>query len=226
MKKYFLGFISLTLLAACSGGRKASSVGVSIDNPREGSGARAPLAFALPGVPLRSEVEEGSPAAPEGSKETDAQAALPAPAEPAPAAPAAVFSQKDLDFHIAAADKYSARRKYRSAAAEYGAAQLYLPAGDVRSVHLLERQGAMMLRAGDMPRASGYFQAAIGKAKVLNMPGGNDLANAHLGFGYCLEKGNNIPEALVNYRKALEFTSSRKIKARVANTIKELEAKP
>ena len=89
-------------------------------------------------------------------------------------------------------------------------------------MQLLERQGAMLLKAGSLVKARGKFVSAIEKAAELK-PFGNDLANAHLGLGYCLEKANKIPDAISNYQKALEFSDNKKFKARIAKTISDLK---
>lgn len=202
---------------------------MEIENPRGEALVGKPLPFALPGVPLRSDMAE-EPAAPaEPAGQAAAEAPVTAPAEPAAAeaapAPDAAAPKGDLEFHLEAAGRYSARKKYRSAAAEYGAAARFLPAGDARAVYVLERQGAMLLKAGAAPKAQEYFVSAIGKAKELNAAGG-DLANAHLGLGYCLEKANKVPDAIASYERAMELTSSKTVKARLAKTISELKKTP
>ncbi|HAT72279.1 MAG TPA: hypothetical protein DCS63_05635 [Elusimicrobia bacterium] len=200
---------------------------MAADASRGDAAAGGPPVFALPGVPLKTE-QMGELPAPQAEEMNAADPAVPpveaAPAETAPTA-AAPAPGKDLDFHLAAANKYSAKKKYRSAAAEYGAALGFLTAGDARAVRLLERQGAMLLRAGDGAGAQGHFLAAIGKAKELNVSG-KDLAAAHLGLGYCLEKVNNIPDAIINYEKALQLSSGKTIKARIAKTISDLKKAP
>ena len=236
MLKKIGAFLVLAMLAACSGARKSDNGDTAIDNPRGGDAIGSPPVFALPGVPLKNELlAEELPALPETpAGETKAEApaappdelapaaAVPAETKPAVAAPAA---GKDLDFHIAAGGKYAAKKKYRSAAAEYGAALLYLPAKDPRAVYLLEREGAMMLKAGDAARAQGYFQASIESARELNVSG-KDLANSHLGLGYCLEKAGKVPDAIANYQKAMELSSNKTIKARLAKTISDLKKTP
>jgi tetratricopeptide (TPR) repeat protein len=143
---------------------------------------------------------------------------------PVPAAAAAAPAE-DFEFHFSAAKRYAGKKQYRSAAAEYAAAGGYLPPGDNRAVHLLERQGAMLLRAGDEPRAQERFRGAIETAKLIGHTG-NDLANAHLGLAYCLEKAGKVPDALLNYEKALALSSNKTIKARIAETIGGLKKKP
>ena len=101
----------------------------------------------------------------------------------------------------------------------------FLPAGDARAVRLLERQGAMLLRAGDAPRASEHFLSAIKKAGELKISG-KDLADSYLGLGYCMEKAKRIPDAINSYEKALEFSGSKKTKARIAKTISDLKNLP
>ena len=200
--------------------------GMEIENPRGEDLVGKPLPFALPGVPLRSELEDEPDAATDEEKEIEAAlppaGSPPAEAAPAPAAPAA---KGDLEFHLEAAGRYSARKKYRSAAAEYGAALPFLPAGDARAVRVLERQGAMLLRAGALPKAQEYFLSAIDKAKELNSSG-NDLADSYLGLGYCQEKAGKVPDAIGSYEKAMQLSGSKKIKARLAKTISDLKAMP
>lgn len=225
MRKNFVSLLVLALLAGCTGAQKSGAPAAQPQSPRVESGSGTPPTFALPGVPLQSDIE-AEEALPEagGTLPAEAKPAA-APAErvvPAAAAPAA---GKDLEFHLGAARRYAARRQYRSAAAEYGAALPFLPAGDARAVYLLERQGAMVLRTGSEVKAGEHFLAAIAKAKVLNAAG-KDLANAHLGLGYCLEKAKNISEAILNYEKALELSGSAKVKARIAETISDLKKRP
>lgn len=229
MRNKFCVFLSLALLAGCSGTIRSDNGDVAADAPREEAAAGGPPPFALPGVPLKNEQMDELPAPLEQRINTEAPAAS-APAAEAAAAGATVGfvapdAGKDLDFHLAAARKYSAKRKYRSSAAEYGAALGFLPAGDVRAVRLLERRGAMTLRAGDVAGARVHFIAAIDKAKELNVSG-KDLAAAHLGLGYCLEKANNIPDAMINYEKALGLSRGRAVKARIARTIRDLKKSP
>lgn len=196
-------------------------------------------AFSLPGVPMKYmppqarakalPPAEAAPAAkPAAAEAKPAPAPAAAPAEiPAAAAPAPAASTDkaggDLEYHLNAAKRYSFQKKYKSAAAEYGAAFPFLPAGDARGVYLLERQGAMLLRAGSEAKAQEAFTVAIQKAAVLKTAG-KDLANAHLGLGYCLEKKNNIREAIKNYEKAAELSAGKKAKARIAKTISDLKA--
>lgn len=223
----------LAFLAGCSGSRKSGGGGDAVENPRGESAGGSTPAFALPGVPLKSEMQaapaaEKSPEAaalpPAEVKPAEANTAEPKPAEARPAE-AAAAAGGDLEFHLRAARKYSAAKRYRSAAAEYGAAAGFLPAGDARAVNLLERQGAMMLRAGDEHKAQARFTAAIETAKELNISG-KDLADAYLGLGYCLEKANKIPEAISNYEKARVLSASKTIKARISKTISDLKKTP
>jgi tetratricopeptide (TPR) repeat protein len=232
MVKTFCAVLVFAVLAGCSGNRKSESVDLDIDNPREEAANIKPLPFALPGVPMKNELLADLPAPPAETKEPEAAVTPPAEALPAEAAPAAVQpapaaaagSGKDLEFHLAAAKKYSLGKKYRSAAAEYGAALPFLPAGDAREVFLLERQGAMLLKGGKDAKAQALFTSAIAKAKELGLAG-TDLANAHLGLGYCLEKAKNVPEALANYEKAMALSTG-KTKARIAKTISDLKKAP
>lgn len=231
MRKNFGFLLGLALLAGCAGTQKSGSPADEPQFPRVESGVAAPPAFALPGVPLKSDFEaelkvktppDAAPAAEAGPQAAPAEvkpAAQPAPAAAAPA------TGNDLEFHLGAARRYAARRQYRSAAAEYGAALPFLPAGDARAVYLLERQGAMVLRAGSGAKAREHFLAAIAKAEELKTAG-NDLANAHLGLGYCLEKAGELPAAIASYEKALELSASPKVKARLAETISGLKKTP
>lgn len=232
MQKKFGVFLILALLAGCSGNKKTAGLIGDINIPPE-KAEGAPPAFALPGVPLKN--NEPAPAA---EKKTEAQPApaaevkpeaaapapAPAPAEAAVSSPAAV-SGGDLEFHLRSARKYSAAKRYRSAAAEYGAAVAFLPAGDAREVQLLERQGAMMLRVGDEAKAQEHFLAAIARAGALNVSG-NDLANSYLGLGYCQEKAKKPADAIGSYEKAMELSASKKIKDRIAKTISDLKKAP
>jgi len=222
----------LAFLAGCSGSRKSDS-GDGIENPRmEGSGSATP-AFALPGVPLKSDLpvpvraevkKAEAPAAQPAEAEPEAGPAEARPAEAKPAETAAAASG-DLEFHLRAARKYAAAKRYRSAAAEYGAAVPFLPAGDPRAVSLLERQGAMILKTGDTAKAREHFQAAIEKARELNASG-KDLADSYLGLGYCLEKANKITEAIDSYEKALALSTGKSVKARISKTISDLKKAP
>jgi tetratricopeptide (TPR) repeat protein len=222
MRKNFGVLLVLALLAGCAGAQKSGAPAAEPQSPRVESGSGTPPAFALPGVPLKSDLEA------EIAAKAQPEAAVTPPAEASPAAtPAetAPATGNDLEFHLGAAKRYAARRQYRSAAAEYGAALPFLPAGDARAVYLLERQGAMVLRTGSAAKAGEHFLSAIAKAKELNASG-NDLANSHLGLGYCLEKAKDIPGAIANYEKALELSGSAKVKARIAETISDLKKLP
>jgi len=230
MGKTLTAVLFLALLSGCAWMKKSDRSGASVKNPREGSSMEKTPAFALPGVPMRNNLPAEKPrkrkkktteAAPGETIPREAAPDAEPAGEPKPAA-AAPVSNGDLEFHLSAAAKYAAGRKYNSAAAEYGAAAGFLPAFDIRAVHLLERQGAMLLRAGNMAKAQGYFSSAIEKAKELKSSG-NDLAMAHLGLGYCLERENKISEAIANYEKVLDFTTSKTIKARVGETIDTLK---
>lgn len=237
----------MALLAGCSGMRKSDSDALGLDKPLNGADLASAPDYALPGVPLRSEVMRDVPPTPPaekapvpevtppaGTKTAEAKPAEAKPAEAAPAEtvsaaaapagtkPAAADTGKDLAFHMAAAAKYSARKKYRSAAAEYGAAVEFLPAGDERAVRLLERQGAMMLKAGAVSKARPYFEAAIGKAKDLNVSG-KALADSYLGLGYCQEKAKKVQDAIDSYQKALELTGGKTAKDRISQTIIDLK---
>jgi len=222
MHKKFALVLSLLFLAGCFGSGKPKSGGGAI-NPR----VKAAPEFALPGVPMKSDSEAILPEEkkPELASEP-AEEAKPEEAKPAEAKPAetAAPASGDLEFHLAAASKYSARKRYRSAAAEYGAAVPFLPAGDARAVRLLERQGAMMLRAGNEARAREHFLAAINKAKELKSSG-KDLADSYLGLGYCQEKANKAAEAVDSYEKARALSDSKKVKDRITKTISDLKAK-
>lgn len=237
MRKTLTILLAVSFLAACGGMRKQARADrgeEEVEIPSRGSGESQ--AFSLPGVPLKfmppparakTAPAAAAPApaekpAPAAAKPAPDEEAAPAPAA-APAAPAAEAANGDLDYHLAAAKKYSLKKKYRSAAAEYAAAAPFLPAGDPRAVQLLERQGAMLLRAGSEPKAKEAFQAAIKKAAELKASG-EDLANAHLGLGYCFEKAKNTPEALKNYEKAAELTKSKRNKAKIAQTIADLKS--
>lgn len=227
MGKTFIVFLTLAFLTGCSGLRKSSSAEEeTVDLPsRSGDSSQA---FSLPGVPLKfmPPAARAKAAPAPAAEKTPEEAPKPAPEpEPAPAAaaPAVSAPNGDLEYHISAAKKYAAKKQYKSAAAEYGAAVPFVPAGDALAVQLLERQGAMLLRAGAEPKAQTAFLAAIDKAKALKA-GGNDLANAHLGLGYCLEKAKNIPEALKNYEKAKDLTTSPKLKTRISQTIADLKS--
>jgi len=247
MRKAFAAVLCLTVLSGCAWTRRSDSSDIVIDYPRGRNGSGTPPAFALPGVPLRNDL---ATAVPERKTEAPAAAtsrpaeykpaeAAPAPAVtsgtkpapapaapvPVPAKPAAPAAAEDFEFHFSSAKRYAGKKQYRSAAAEYAAAGGYLPAGDARAVHLLERQGAMLLRAGDEPKAQERFRGAIETAKLIGHAG-NDLANAHLGLAYCLEKAGKVPDALQNYERALALSSNKTIKARIAETIGGLKKKP
>jgi len=244
MRKAFAAVLCLTVLSGCAWTRKSDSSDIVIDYPRGRSGNGTPPPFALPGVPLRSDLapaaaperktETPAPSRPAEYKPAEAAAApvmpseakpAPAPAIMPPAAATAAAPAEDFEFHFSAARRYAAKKQYRSAAAEYAAAGGYLPAGDTRAVHLLERQGAMLLRAGDEPKAQERFRGAIETAKLTGNSG-NDLANAHLGLAYCLEKAGKVADALQNYEKALALSSNKTIKARIAETIGGLKKSP
>lgn len=232
MRKEFAFLMVLALAAGCAGTRSAS-------DPGGGAAAGKPPTFALPGVPLREDL----PPAAEPAAAEPAAAAV--PAEPAPAAaaaqapasapiaaavepaaaPADAESEKELAFHLRSARRYAAAKRYRSAAAEYGASLGFIPAGDARAVHALERQGAMVLRGGDPAQAQEHFQAAISKANGMKASG-KDVANAYLGLGYCQEQAKKIPDALASYEKAMDFSTSPNVKAKIAKTISDLKKEP
>lgn len=225
MTKISAALLVLVLLAGCSGSRRSGGAGKKARTETAGA---TPPAFALPGVPMKADLpvagaEEKTPETP-AAQPVEAAAAEVKPEETKPAQTAAAVPG-DLEFHLAAAGKYAAKKRYRSAAAEYGAALRFLPAGDARAVQLLERQGAMTLRAGDGKKAQEYFSSAIGKAKELGTSG-KDLADSHLGLGYCLEKEKKVQDAVSNYEKALELSGSRTVKARIAKTISDLKNLP
>ena len=225
MRKIPAAFLVLAILAGCSGTRSSGGAGNAGKNPRVETAGATPPAFALPGVPMKADlpiagVEEKTPETP-AAPPAEAAPAEVKPEEAGPAEAAAAASG-ELDFHLAAAGKYAAKKRYRSAAAEYGAALGFLPAGDARAVRLLERQGAMLLRAGDGSRAGEHFLSAIKKAEELKTSG-KDLADSYLGLGYCMEKAKRIPDAINSYEKALEFSGSKKTKARIAKTISDLQ---
>jgi tetratricopeptide (TPR) repeat protein len=242
-----------SLLAGCSGNTKSDSA-LGLDSPPDrGANGKVPV-FALPGVPMKSEMEadetakksepaaeapaadpSAAPAALHSAKPLGALPGVPPPAAPAPAkplepavaAPAAPAADSgDLTFHLNAAKKYAAKRRYRSAAAEYEAAVPFLPAGDARAVRLLERQGAMMLKLNKKDKAQGYFEAAVAKAKDLNAPAADGLGEAYLGLGYCQEKAGKAQDAVASYEKAMELSDSKTVKARLADSIAALKKKP
>ena len=223
MKKTLTAFLFLAVLTGCAWIKRNSSKNTAFSNPRTEAIGNPPD-FALPGVPLRSELQE-KPQAP-----APAAAAEPAPkprqetaaAQPATKPVEAAADNKELDFHLGAAQRYASSRKYLSAAAEYKAAQALMPPGDVRKVYVLERQGAMFLRADDIAKAKESFSSAIQRAQSLNLAG-NDLANAYLGLAYCLELEKNIPAAIENYQKVLPLSASNIIKGRVTQTIANLK---
>ncbi len=253
MKEIFAALTMIALLAGCSGTRRGAAAS-GADDLGGGKDISMPPSFALPGVPLRNYKEEPAAkpaAAPSGSGTVEVEPAdknsapssasaepvyilapagkaAPSAAPSASSAPAAgaepAADPRDLKFHLAAARRYYARKKYLSAAAEFKAALRFLPAGDARAVYLLERQGAMLLRAGRLEKAQEDFKAAIAKAGDVGSSG-EDLANAYLGLGYCQERTGNIAEAVANYQKAMAFTSRKMIKARLADTIRELKKK-
>ncbi len=238
MTKKIAAVLAFALLAGCSGNRRSDSDDLGLDNPREEDGIKAPTDFILPGVPMKSELPPAlaelnkaevpaEPAAAPAEPAAEVPAAAPVEIKTATAAPAEAVpaSSKDLEFHLAAAGRYFSKKQYRSAAAEYGAALPFLPAGDARAVRLLERQGAMLLKGGRDLKARELFEAAIAKAGELNVSG-DDLANAYLGLGYCQEKAKKNPEAIASYEKAMDLTGSKKVKARLADTISGLKKAP
>lgn len=232
MGKIFIAFLAAALLTGCSGmnrsGRQAPDEEVELPS-RAGDDSQV---FSLPGVPLKfmpPPIREKAALA----AEAPAPAPAPAPetAKPAPpataAAPAQALSkpEEELQFHLSAAKRYALKKQYKSAAAEYGAARNFLPPGDKRGVNLAERQGTMLMRAESYDPAAELFRGAIAKAKELNTAG-TDLANAHIGLGYCLEKQGNVPDALANYEKASAISPSKAVKARLAKAIADLKAAP
>lgn len=219
MRNKFATLLALALLAGCAGNKKEEDLGLDrVELPSREAGVKPPE-FALPGVPLRSELEA------EDKKEAAVPEAAPQAEPPAAAQPAAAPAgdEKELDFHLGAARRYAAARKYRSAAAEYGAAAKFVAPGDPRAVHLAERQGAMLMKGGNEAKAAELFRAAIAAEQNGTGP---DLANAHLGLGYCLEKAGKTAEALASYEKALALSTNRRVKARLAKTIADLKKTP
>lgn len=232
MVKTICCLIAFTLLAGCAGLRSGSRQEETVELPSRD--ADSSQAFSLPGVPMKYMPPQGwakpkpkeeapAPAPAVPPAQPPAEQPAPAPESPEPAPAAAPEAGGDLEFHLSAARKYAFKKQYRSAAAEYGAAIPFLPAGDARAVQLLERQGAMLLRSGDTAKAGPLFSSAISKAQELKTAGA-DLANAHLGLGYCLEKKGDIPGAIKSYEKARALSTSKTIKARLAKTIGDLKA--
>lgn len=214
MRKTFTAILCSLSLAACSSPETSRKYGAADYASLEKNAVGATPAFALPGVPLKEDL----PAAPAADKIS---------ADPAEAAPAAAAAGPagDLAYHLSSARKYSAGKKYRSAAAEYGAALGFLPAGDARAVGLLERQGAMLLKAGNEPKAQEYFLSAVEKAKELKSSG-KDLAASYLGLGYCQERAKKVQDAISSYEKALELTGGKKTREKIAETIRGLKVAP
>lgn len=221
--------LAAVLLAGCSLMRRGEKEPEPEIPSRSGDSSQA---MSLPGVPLNFMPPPEKPKY--AAKRAPAPAPAPGPAEedapparteaaPAAPAPAATADSGDLDYHIAAAKKYALRKKYLSAAAEYGAAVPFVPAGDARAVQLLERQGAMLLRGGNEAKAQDAFKAAIAKAEDLKTSG-PDLGNAYLGLGYCQEKAGKVKDAIKTYEKALEL-APRKAKAKISQTIADLKSK-
>lgn len=235
MGRILIAVLTLALLSGCAVLKKKGAAGKEehIDIPsRDGDRSQA---FSLPGVPLKfmppparekappaPEKENATAAAPTGAPQAQANAPAAAPEETL-AAQNTPEAEEELQFHVGAAKKYYSKKQYKSAAAEYGAALRFVPAGDPRAVNLLERQGAMLLRADNCAKAGEIFRGAIKKAKDLNSSG-KDLANSHLGLGYCLEKQSVIPEAIENYERARELSTGKTARARIAKTIRELKA--
>lgn len=226
MGNILIAILSLALLSGCAGMKRKQGSGQDkyIDIPSRGG--EESQAMSLPGVPMKYMPPQAR------KKALPPQKALPeetaaAPAEPKPAEAQPVQNspkaEEELQFHLGAAKKYYSKKYYKSAAAEYGAALSFVPAGDPRAVHILERQGAMLLRAGKYPEAGELFRGAISKAKEINTSG-KDLANSHLGLAYCLEQQAKIPEAIENYEKAEKLSTSKTVKARIAKTISGLKA--
>lgn len=219
MRRILAASAVLALLSGC-GMKSAGNRDADFVNPRNTSSIGAPLSFALPGVPLQSEMPGYAGAEPVPPPK---QAGAKRP--PSKYAPAEVPGTKaDYEFHLSEARRYASKKKHLSAAAEYKAALGLLLADDPLTVHALERQGAMMLRANSTAKARKHFIAAIAKAKDLNLRN-NDLAKAHLGLGFCQEKSKQIPEAIASYEKVLKFSTSSFIKRRVEKTISDLKKK-
>lgn len=235
MRKELAYLLVLALAAGCAGSRSSGSASATT--------VRKPPTFALPGVPLRDDLpSEEKPEVQAEETPAPAAEAAPAPAAPTPApapavqadpvpaakpAPAvkpagALDPEKEIAYHLKAARRYSGAKRYRSAAAEYGAAAGFMAAGDDRLVHTGERQGAMLLRAGDMAKAQPYFQSAAAKAAELNSSG-RDAVNAYLGLAYCQEKAGKTAEAVASYEKALVLTDNPQVKAKVAKTLDGLK---
>ena len=216
MRRQLSAILILGLLAGCSWTRKYISGG-------DEAGFTTPQ-YALPGVPLgedpspaRAAVQKAEPPAAPSAAGKSAEV----PAKPEPVT-AAEERAKYLDFHLSAAVKYYDKRQYRSAAAEYGAALDYLAALDARAVDLLEHQGSMLLKAGDIAKAGKSFQAAIEKGKELKASG-RDLSESYRKLGYCMERENKAQEAISNYEEALEFTTSKTMKDNIAQAIATLK---
>ncbi len=228
MGKILTAVLAAALLTGCSGMNRSGSQAPDEEVELPSRDSDESQAFSLPGVPLKF--------MPPPSREKAALAAeapAPAPEAAKPAAPATAAataqaptkSEEELQFHLGAAKRYAFKKQYKSAAAEYGAARSFLPPGDTRGVNLAERQGTMLMRAESYAPAAELFRGAIQKAKELSTAG-TDLANAHIGLGYCLEKQGNVPEALANYEKARELSPGKAAKARLAKAISDLKAAP
>jgi tetratricopeptide (TPR) repeat protein len=244
IKKLSVVFM-FAVIAGCAGHKRSDSA-LDLENPPDRAGGKVPV-FSLPGVPMKSEMEAedaakkpAAPATQAADQAADTPDVLPAgpaaavPAEHAPVSPAPAAAKPaipaadsgDLTFHLNAAKKYSARKQYRSAAAEYEAAVPFLPAGDPRAVRLLERQGAMFMKLGARSRAKAeeYFLSAIAKAKELGSTG-DGLADAYIGLGYCQGKERKAQEAIASYQKALELSDSKEVKDRITDAMEKLKKK-
>ncbi|HNW42887.1 MAG TPA: PorV/PorQ family protein [Elusimicrobiales bacterium] len=151
------------------------------------------------------------------------KADIPAPA-PDPE-PTATEPATATNAALEAADRYYSQKDYSNAAAQYAAASKMLPEDDTLRIRVFERQGQISLKGKNIPKARGFYLAAIQTAKILAVTDVN-VVNSYLGLAYCFDKSANIPAAIKNYEKALELSTNEKTKAGIRKTLQRLKSNP
>lgn len=131
--------------------------------------------------------------------------------------------KKTYQEYVGAAENYTSQNDYANAAKEYEEAALVLPENDERRILILQEQGRISVKLGNIQKAKDYYLAAIQTAKILNIPD-KDVINSYLGVAYCFEKSGDIAPAIDNYKTALELTPNYQTKVKIRENLDKLEA--
>jgi len=125
--------------------------------------------------------------------------------------------------YLAQAVIYAEFKNYAGASAKCRAASALLSANDARRIYLLERQGWLVLKENDIPKAKQLYIEAIWTAKKQKTSGKN-MVNAYCGLAYCMEKSGDIFAAELNYNHALELTANERLTSEIEKALKRLHA--